>query len=107
MTMLRRASLAAVLMGAALLACAVLRNSPREISLMKDDGLTSTSIDMDHDMMLASDPAKNAAFQRVFGAYLGQSSNQNMARQTQLVSLLHLLFCFTPKHTIRTPSLIL
>lgn len=39
--------------------------------LMDDGDLDATSISMDHDAMLSSNPKKNQAFMRVFDSYVG------------------------------------
>ncbi len=59
---------------------------------MSDGGLDATTIDMDHDAMLASDPKKNAAFMRVFGSYVGQKQGDSLASPaatTQLAQQQH------------------
>ncbi len=61
--------------------------------LMSDGGLEASTIDMDHDAMLASNPKKNAAFMRVFGSYVGGNKKgdtlSSPATTTQLAQQQH------------------
>jgi hypothetical protein len=57
--------------------------------LMEDQGLDASSISMDHDAMLSSNPKKNAAFMRVFGNYVGGShANQKLKSAPQAATQL-------------------
>lgn len=56
---------------------------------MEDGGLEASSIGMDHNAMLSSDPKKNAAFMRVFGNYVGGShANQKLKSAPQTATQL-------------------